>query len=479
MSTTLRHTLNLPTTAAAQSSQHSEFDYDLLCDPRYGIITNIVDRPLEDDVPELMHAKLAHVANSAMLGQWQGDRIAFGASYQNPDLARYAAIGEAIERYCGNYIPKHLKRASYKQLISSGESAIAPEEWVLYAPQQHSTPGFPFTPMHQDQTICWVIADDMNSGEKVWVPASLVYINYFTGALRDEPQTNFVMYSGIAAGRGRQDAERSALEELLERDATMIWWHSGSPAVGIEPDSIPEFKNWIRTRGDSNHLLYQVVQIRNVFNVPVMGVLLNDQRDQTVTFGVACRPNAKAAIQKALIEAVQLRGFAQGLLDPNGSVWQAMGAGILDARVYKPYRADRSYADAYRSDYHDITDLGCQSQFYLDPRTHQYTERITAPDTYITLDQVDDLKSTDVRAAYLALLQTQGMRALSVDVTTPDVALSGLSVVRVLVPGLYPNAPAGFPCLGGSRLYQEPVRLGWLPRALDYNDLVLHPLPHS
>jgi len=468
------------------SAANEHFDYELLCDPRYGIITNIVDRPMTDDVPFNMHAKLAHVTNSALLGQWQGDRIAFGASYDDESLAQCAAIGEAIERYCGNYIPEGLRKASYQELCAAGESAVAPEDWILYAPEQYAEDGFPFLPLTEDLSINWVSAQDLLSGESVWVPASLVYINYYTGKLRDEPHNNFVMYSGIAAGRGRADAERSALEELIERDATMVWWHSGSPAVGIDPESLPELAHWTHSRVPCPHLHYQVIQIPSIFSAPVMGVLLHDQQEQIMTLGVACRPDARAAVKKALIEAVQLRGFAQGLLDPEGSVWQAMNAGILDASVYKPYREDRRYAESYRKDFHDITALGCQSQFYLDPNTHQYAQRILQPPRDISIDEVNvnpalhaNTTSDAARMQYLAELKAKGMRALSVDVTTSDVALSGLSVVRVLVPGLYPNAPAGFPCLGGRRLYEEPQQQGWLNNTLQYQDLVFEPLPHS
>ncbi|HBL29018.1 MAG TPA: bacteriocin biosynthesis protein SagD, partial [Acidobacteria bacterium] len=73
----------------------------------------------------------------------------------------------------------------------------------------------------------------------------------------------------------------------------------------------------------------------------------------------------------------------------------------------------------------------------------------------------------------------RGFRAISVDVTTPDVQAAGLCVVRVIVPGLYPNAPAAFPFLGGRRLYEEPAALGWLPAPLTEADLVRVPLPHT
>ena len=47
-----------------------------------------------------------------------------------------------------------------------------------------------------------------------------------------------------------------------------------------------------------------------------------------------------------------------------------------------------------------------------------------------------------------------------VDVTTADVARTGYRVVRVVVPGLIPNWPAGFPFLGKRRVQDIPVQLG-------------------
>ena len=71
--------------------------------------------------------------------------------------------------------------------------------------------------------------------------------------------------------------------------------------------------------------------------------------------------------------------FAQGLLDPEGHVWKAIRAGVFDPRAYKPYRADRTYQDAYRRDYRDMIDLGSHAQIYLDPRMIPHTRRITQP----------------------------------------------------------------------------------------------------
>lgn len=453
-------------------------NYELLCDERYGIVKVLVQQPGSADIPNALIGVLAHVTDSAKLGNWQGDRIAFGSAFNDYERARGAAIGEAMERYCGNFIPQGLLRSSYSALERAGRDALDPTSLVLYSPEQYALPGFPFVPFTRDLPVLWAIGQDMVTGEEVLVPASQVYINYHVGRLREEPQNHFVMYSGIAAGRGRADAERAALEELIERDATMIWWMSGSPCQGIDLDSLPELRNLLVTTGDGTQVRYHLIRIPSAFDVPVLGALCHDLGNQTVSLGVACRADPLAAARKALIEAAQLRGFALGLLDPQGSVWTAMARGYLDPGVYRPFRADRRYAESFAPDFHDITDLGSQSQYYLDPATHAHVQRILQPPSHVALESLPQVDG-DTRAGLLEQLRQRGLRAISVDVTTPDVALSGMRVVRVVVPGLYPNAPAAFPFLGGRRMYEEPAAMGWLSDVLCAEQLVRAPLPHS
>lgn len=455
-------------------------DYDLLVDPRYGVIRSITPHPHGPEIPAALVSLTATVSNTQLLGPWNGDRAALGAAFFDAEQARRAAIGEAVERYCGNFIPRGLRKASYRDLVAAGETALDPGELVLYSESQYTAEGFPFVRLGPDLTVYWAEARDLSSGKEILVPASLVYINFYVGRLAQEPMTNFVIYSGIAAGAGREAAERSALEELLERDATMIWWLSGSPATALDASSSSTVRAALAAREDDGTLSYRLSRIPTLFEVPVIGALIQDRRNQIVALGAACRPDPTAAALKALAEAIHLRYFSLGLLDPRGSVWRSMEAGILDAAPYKPYRADRGYADSYRTDFHDVTDLGCQSQIHLDPRLHPHVlERIPSPSVSQPLGSVPGLEGGDPRRLLLDRLARNGFRALSVDVTTPDVRAAGLSVVRVIVPGLYPNAPAAFPCLGGRRLFEEPARLGWLPGILREEDLDLTPLPHT
>lgn len=474
---------------AVQSPKTPTPDFDRLVDPRFGVVLRLHPKQLETDEPTALMSFHGSVNNSRKLGQWYGDRISLGTSFNNPLAARRAAIGEAVERYCGNFVPDTLRKASYDELRAKGEQAVDPEELLLYSDRQYEAKGFPFVRFTRDLEVYWAPGRELSTGEPAWVPASLVYPNYFVDALAYEPKTNFVNLSGIAAGAGREDAERSALEEVIERDAVTVWWISGSPPRLLDLDSDPRVTAAMMPadRDDPLPIQYQLFAVPNVFGAPVIGALLRDPKHDIVTIGVATRADPVAGALKSLAEAVHLRGYSRELLTENGRIWQMMEEGLLDRRVYKTYRRDRRYMDDYRKDFHDVVDLGCHAQIYLDPRMQEYLERFDTalsqtggePEPISAVAAIPEKERSDLRAFYLRRLQDEGIKAYSVDVTTPDVESVGLSVVRVIAPGLYGNAPAAFPHLAGRRLYEDPVRLGLLPKAPTEDEIVIAPIPHT
>ena len=65
------------------------------------------------------------------------------------------------------------------------------------------------------------------------------------------------------------------------------------------------------------------------------------------------------------------------------------------------------------------------------------------------------------------------------DLTTPDVALTGMRVVRVLVPGLVPNFAAAFPYQGHGVLRTAAVRLGWRDAPVAEEAINIFPMAHA
>lgn len=442
---------------------------DLLVDARTGVLTALAPQARRPGLPRFWTGQGSAVADTRRFADWTADRHGFGASLGDPARARGAALGEAVERYCGNAVPDDLPIASWRRLAAP---ALDPETIPLYSAAQYAEPGFPFVPLTRDLEIAWTPATNLVTGEPVLVPASMAWLDYFHGPRAGEPATHSLLYSGIAAGPSRRRAEQAALEELFERDATTIWWASGGPAEAVsDPEQVTAALG-----GDGPPV--RLLAIPSPFGVPVMAAFLEDHHAGIVAFGSACRATPREAATKALVEAYGLYSLTLQLADPDGEVWRAVATGALEPHVFRPFRADRSYRDAFRPDYRDLTDLPAIAQLYLDPRMQGAPlDRLRAdPEPHPALSALSDLLSAD-RDGYVELLAEAGLTAYSVDLTTSDIAATGLSVVRVLVPGLVGNAPPAFPLRGAARLYETPRLLGLADRVLTEADLFPHPLP--
>lgn len=447
-----------------------------LIDQRLGLIRKLTPVATPPSYPAAFVAYSADVADTRRIGPWQAERVTVGAAFYDHEQARGAALGAALERYCGNWIPHQLERASYAELHAVGRPAIDPQNLALYVPAQYAQANFPFVPFTPELPVRWVMGCDMASGEPVLVPASLVYVNFYSGVYRGEPPTNFVSYSGIAACLSPAAAAEAALSELIEHDATVIWWMGGGPVRRLDPVAQPGLAAALTSAERETVLRFTLFPIPNRFGVSVMGALLEDRAQQLLAFGCACREEPQAAAAKALAETLQLQLYSEELLAPE--TYHMLRDGTVDPRAYKPYRSDRRYRDSYRADWRDLTDFGMHTQLFLDPRMRELVGRLTDGEPAASWS-FDELHARAPQHTLLQRLAAQGLRAIAVDLTTSDVRAAGWSVVRVLVPGLYAHAPAAFPLLGGRRLYEEPAALGWAQEPLDLAQLERIPLPYA
>ncbi len=415
-------------------------------DARTGIVRLLRPQPLHPHLPRQLRQVIASLADTRPIsGGGRGDPVAAGCAWWDRAAATNAALGEAVERYCAALVPARLTGASYAELASTGQAALDPHDLALFSAEQYATPGFPFAPFTRDQRVRWVPGRDLTTGQPTLAPASLIYTTYLNSAgAAGEPRLHPLRHAGLAAGRSRAHAEGAALLELVERDAVHTAWTRPAPLRRVE------LPGWLHRllQGPHRNLEPHVIQFPAAVDLSVVGVLLYDTDTELVGLGTACRPDPLAAVFKAAAEAAQLHMLAHALLEP-GSAPLRLGAG--PAGPLKPWRADRHYRRSYRPDWRDVRDLLCHAQLYLDPSMRTLlTGRLTGG-PQLTVGDLPTGGPTSV-AATVQHLSARGLRTISVDVTTSEVAACGWHVVRVVAPDLYDNAPAAFPYLGGRRL---------------------------
>ncbi|ABD13579.1 hypothetical protein ThrDRAFT_03790 [Frankia casuarinae] len=437
--------------------------------PRTGIIRRIERNAIPATLPPEFTMYTAVLSDTTRFSAWASDFAGAGYALLDDDAALGPAVGEAVERYCGNLVPAGLRRATHKELTADRATVLDPRSVVLYSPAQYAGPYFPFTEYREDLELEWTSGTDLLAGTPVWVPAQLVWVSYAHQAqARGFPYLSPVLSAGLAAGMDQRSAQWSAICQMIERDTLTMAWHGRRPLRAITPPP------WIAqlAMGAYGSMTTRFVEFPNEFGLVVVGALVHDTATGYLTMGAACRTTTTPALRKALAEAFQLQMFVADLDDSDGPY---MRAARNPHSPLKPWRADRRYLDDCRDDLADVVEYCTHLQLFLDSRLQdrleaELAEALTGTIGWETLDRDARHAGVDDPTVLARTLADAGHPVTSVDVTTEDVRPTGMRVVHTLAPGLYSNTSVGLPFLGGARLARQLAAAGTTRRDL--------PLPH-
>ncbi|POH71758.1 YcaO-like family protein [Arthrobacter glacialis] len=447
-----------------------------LVDEHTGIIRRVRSVLTPQDAPPAYTSMTAEVSDARWLGDWPADRVSLGTTFGDERQAWIAAVAEGIERYCGNFIPADIPDkehfiGSVRQAATAGLRIVPLDELPSFAPWQLERPGFPYRDLDEDTETLWTSCRRHSDGQQVWLPASLVYLNWRQRRFTHLPRIHHLNYAGIATGQGFADARDRALLETVERDALELWWHLDGPTRGIRTDSIPGLAQAM----DGCRLEYWVVEMPSEF-APAMAALVFDPGTGLYAAGFSCKNDPAEAARKAVLEAVHTWIYTQGTTDADGWVFQAVQAGLMARGLYLEHRSDRRYLQDAGEQFEAVRDLGAHVQVWLDPGMHALADRFKAPAG--ALAGIEEVAAVPMEEVHRRLAGA-GHEVYARELTTDDVALTGLSVVRVVVGGLVPNAPAAFAYLGCPRVAKAAVARGWrhvAPHGPE--DFTLAPPPH-
>ncbi len=353
-----------------------------------------------------------------------------------PDGARLAALGEAIERYCGfQFDPARIRRCAESELDGD---FISPTACVLYSESQYATPGFPFRRYDPRNPIGWVQGRRLPGGEPVWLPASFVYLGYFGEAAADYfcmPTSN-----GLAAGPDPEFACLNGLCESIERDAFLITWMNRLPPRRIlcsraSALSKSMLDHWNRSGVEVHALLLPADHPIPV----VLAIGVQRQGGPAAAIGIACHPDPNAALEKALLEMCQARV-----------------GGVLNSE-FRPAAHELAR-------HQDVRDLPAHSAFFTLPEHLDELAFLTGAPGEIAIEDIPNLSKGD-DAANLALcvdaMRSIGCEAAFAEVTTPDLDAFPIRAFRAIATGLQPiHFGYGLERMGGRRIFEVPRRLG-------------------
>jgi ribosomal protein S12 methylthiotransferase accessory factor len=294
------------------------------------------------------------------------------------------------------------------------------------------------TPHAFDGEIDWAAASVLRDGSTCWLPAQLCFGQYGQHAAcadRDWRSDS----NGCAAGPTRQRALAHALLELVERDATGIWWYGRvrRPALSrslLLHDVLGRALAARERLGQNVRLL----DLTHDLEIPVVAAVLTDNDDTLLALGFGCDLDRARAVRSAYREMCQMElsiAFAKRRVAQAGETARPEDRRLLD------------WLSAVASLPH------------------------LQPDQDLVARRPPDLACDDEQAVALVRerLHRAGLEVYAVDLERPDI---GVPAVRAFVPGLCHFKPR----LGFKRLIDVPRALRWRETSFGAQDLSEVPL---
>lgn len=422
------HRIESPDATYARLARH--------VDPRIGAISHLGEMPHKHHPLRPVFTATHFLRPAPGVAQDERfDQISVGKG-KTIEQARVSALCEALERQCARYQGDEPRvRGSIRELAPA---AIDPRSLLLFSDRQYAegTPRLArarllATPRSQlvprpadpDRAIDWTPAWSLTEGTRRLVPFHYV----FAGAPQPVAERCCMWDSnGCAAGNCLEEAVLQGLLELVERDATAIWWYNrvARPEVDLDSFAQPYFHRVRAHYGEAGHQLW-VLDLTHDLGIPAVIALARERHGDRYAAGLGCHLDLELAVQRALTELHQV-------FDPEHRHDPLfVQSEIGDDRFLRP-----------------APDLApCTAASHANQRC-------------------DDLRE-DI-ALCMQRLRRAGLDVIVADYSRPDVALT---TVKVMVPGLRHFWPRFAP----GRLYDVPVALGW--RSSPYTEGELNPMP--
>ncbi|HJT78218.1 MAG TPA: TOMM precursor leader peptide-binding protein [Gemmataceae bacterium] len=382
------------------------------------------------------------------LAELRGDLRSMSAGKGTTDVqARASALCEGLERYSGVFRGDEPRRRA--RLAALGGAAVPLNDCLLFSERQfrerearnarESRFSFIPVPFDPEAEVDWSPVWSLTRREVRYLPTAFCYYDY--------PQPEGRPYcigcsNGNAAGNTLEEAVLQGFLELVERDAVALWWYNRVRRPGVDLDSFGEpYLGRLRAFLGEHGREFWVIDLTADLGIPVFTSISRrtDGPPEQIVLGFGAHLEPRLALLRAVTEMNQM--LTSPLLKPAGE--EANG------RQVDP-----------ETD-HWLETATAANQPYLLPADGP--ARLASSYAY---ERADDM-AEDVRACQ-ALVERAGMEMLVLDQTRPEI---GLPVAKVIVPGLRHFWARFAP----GRLYDVPVRLGWLPRPLPEDEL--NPIP--
>jgi oxazoline/thiazoline synthase len=366
-----------------------------------------------------------------------------GGKGKSVEQARVSALAESLERYCGVFDGTEPRiRSTYAQL---GNSAIHPNACTGYSERQYAERQ---SYNQKQQKACWVperFREDveiewtplwsLSAKEPRYLPTSLCYYGYSSS----DPLFARADSNGCAAGSVVEEAVLQGLLELIERDAIALWWYNRLRRRAIDLESIddPYVSSLMRHYGGLRRELWALDITSDVGISTFVAVSKRvDKTEEDIIYGFGAHLDPRTALTRAMTELNQALESVPTIDGPESA---------------RTYLGSNDAVRWWRT-------TTTSNAAYLTPDPEAKRCRLQDFENLASDDLLQDI------SVCRELVARRGIDVLVLDQTRPDV---GFPVVRVVAPGLRHF----WKRFGPGRLYDVPLKQGWLSRSLDESEL--------
>lgn len=413
--------------------------------PIAGVINKLVKLENDNNFIHVYTANYLDIHSKNSLGKLRQSSTASSAGKGKTDSqSKVSCLCEALERYSGVFTGDEYRIAgTYAQLESM---AIHPDDCAHYSATQYQQRevwnaqhgNFAWIPevFDRDKEIDWTPVWSLTEQQFKYLPTAYCYYSY---PVLDGYRFCIGDSNGNAAGNSFEEAIVQGFMELVERDCVALWWYNRIQRPAVDLDSFDEpYLQTLRDYYQSQNYQLWVLDITNDFNIPSFAAIVrrDNQTSEAIVLGFGTHFDPKIAMLRAVTEVNQFMA------------------------VWSQHQTEKEFDNPDLEYWYKEATLA--NQPYLAP------DRSVKPKVYADYPKYN---SSDLKQDVLACVEvaaSRGLETLVIDQTRPDI---GLSVVKVIVPGLRHFWARFAP----GRLYDVPVQMGWL--SVPLTEEQLNPIP--
>lgn len=301
-----------------------------------------------DELPVYFYSGLVHFSNKNKFVKegyhiFDKDIVAGGSSVNSRMMGILKCAAELIERFSlFAFHPKNIHFGTRDEFLGNGEN-IDPLE---------------FNPKVKNQLIGWVKGTKLNNNKEVFVPAQMVYLNYYNWAHKRHKERKFIQQvsNGGCFGFTKESAILRGIYELIERDAILTKYLANLPLYSIDissvqNDRVSALNNTIKQYNFNNIL----IDTTGDLGIPTYISAAIDQSSivPQVTFGAKASLHEISAIMGALEESHMGRTWVRyELLNRNGEIPKVDPNNIRTRLERAFYYADKKHSKSFFKSLH-------------------------------------------------------------------------------------------------------------------------------